>query len=143
MKQKFTKIVASAAIRDKNNGILLLRRARNFLDSDAGKGMWELPGGKVEFGEKVQNALKREIREETGIHVPDDFQLSEIFDYTIEDDKRIVHRIHIVYTFHLQPFPEIILSEEHDRYIIIYDPSEIRKYPMLQEIKKFVLSCLA
>ena len=29
-------------------------------------GKWQLPGGKVEFGEDIQRAIKREIYEETG-----------------------------------------------------------------------------
>lgn len=30
-------------------------------------GLWEIPGGKLEFGEKIENGVKREIEEETGM----------------------------------------------------------------------------
>jgi 8-oxo-dGTP diphosphatase len=33
------------------------------------KGLWEFPGGSVEFGEKLADALKREMREEFGIEI--------------------------------------------------------------------------
>jgi ADP-ribose pyrophosphatase YjhB (NUDIX family) len=42
--------------------ILLVRRAR-----EPAKGVYTFPGGRVEFGESLAEALTREIREETGL----------------------------------------------------------------------------
>jgi 8-oxo-dGTP diphosphatase len=33
------------------------------------RGLWEFPGGSVEFGETLADALKREMLEEYGIHI--------------------------------------------------------------------------
>ncbi len=33
------------------------------------RGRWEFPGGSVEFGERLEDALKREMREEYGIEI--------------------------------------------------------------------------
>jgi ADP-ribose pyrophosphatase YjhB (NUDIX family) len=44
--------------------VLLARR-----NQEPGKGEWSLPGGAVELGEKVVDALKREIAEEVGLTV--------------------------------------------------------------------------
>jgi|SRR5680860_417543 len=42
--------------------VLLIKKSRG-----AYKGMFDLPGGGIEFGEKTEEALKREFIEETGI----------------------------------------------------------------------------
>ncbi|MFW9978306.1 MAG: NUDIX hydrolase [Candidatus Thorarchaeota archaeon] len=43
-------------------GVLLVRR-----DKEPGKGLWSIPGGGVEVGETQQEALVREVLEETGV----------------------------------------------------------------------------
>lgn len=42
--------------------ILLIKRA-----NEPGKGLWAVPGGKVERGESLAEAATREVKEETGL----------------------------------------------------------------------------
>jgi 8-oxo-dGTP diphosphatase len=44
--------------------LLLVRRGR-----PPGEGLWSLPGGRVEPGETDAEAVRRELLEETGLHV--------------------------------------------------------------------------
>ncbi|MCF6745271.1 NUDIX domain-containing protein [Blastococcus sp. KM273128] len=53
-----------AVVHDRDRRLLLVRR-RN----DPGRGLWSLPGGRVEPGETVAGAVEREVREETGLRV--------------------------------------------------------------------------
>ena len=59
--------------------ILLIERGREPL-----KGYWSLPGGLVEAGEKLRDALRREIREETGLQVQP-VSMFEIFERILHD----------------------------------------------------------
>ncbi|WP_020484565.1 Nudix family hydrolase [Methylomonas sp. MK1] len=57
--------VAVGVIRDGNGRILITQRAKHAHQG----GLWEFPGGKLEAGEPVQQALARELAEEVGIQV--------------------------------------------------------------------------
>jgi 8-oxo-dGTP diphosphatase len=63
----------------RRNSILLIQRARHPL-----KGYWSLPGGLIETGEKIEDALTREVLEETGLIVRPQ-RLFEIFERIIPD----------------------------------------------------------
>lgn len=53
-----------AVIRDEAGRILLIKRGH-----DPGKGLWSVPGGRIEPGETDEQAVVREVREETGLEV--------------------------------------------------------------------------
>ena len=57
-------VVAVGAVILKNNKVLLIKRGE-----EPYKGFWSIPGGKVKFGERIKDALKREVKEETGLDI--------------------------------------------------------------------------
>jgi 8-oxo-dGTP diphosphatase len=72
-----TGFVAGAVVRDGGRVLLLRRRADDFLG-----GLWEIPSGRVEAGEDVLAALRRETAEETGLAVASVDTYLGYFDYT-------------------------------------------------------------
>jgi A/G-specific adenine glycosylase len=68
-------ITAVIAVIEVNNKILIQQRPKTGLLA----GLWEFPGGKVEISDKNhENALKREIMEETGIDITINRKLGQV-----------------------------------------------------------------
>lgn len=66
--------VAVAVVRNTRGEILVAQRPVHVHQG----GLWEFPGGKIESGETVQTALKRELHEEIGIVIEPERRLIEI-----------------------------------------------------------------
>lgn len=61
--------------------VLLVRRGAN-----PGKGLWAMPGGFINQDERIRDAVIRELREETGIKVPDPVLRGSIVEQDVFDD---------------------------------------------------------
>ena len=59
-----TVLVVAAALIDTDGRVLIAQRPSN----KSMAGLWEFPGGKINEGEKPENALVRELNEELGIN---------------------------------------------------------------------------
>jgi ADP-ribose pyrophosphatase YjhB (NUDIX family) len=67
----------SVVLTDEEGRILLARRA-----SEPDAGLWDLPGGFLDEDEHPHDAIRREMREETGLEVePGDFVTCYVDDY--------------------------------------------------------------
>lgn len=72
-------------------GIVIEHARILLLDQDTDNGRsWSLPGGKLETGETLAEALMREMHEETGIEI-EPGRLLYVCDYLPGGDKHVVH----------------------------------------------------
>ena len=84
-------IVGVGAVIVHEGNILLVKRRYEPL-----AGRWSLPGGTVEVGETLEEALAREMREETGLEVTVG-PVIEVFDRILHDaDKRVEYHFVLV-----------------------------------------------
>jgi mutator protein MutT len=75
--------VGGVVVRD--GRVLLARRGKQPL-----YGRWVVPGGTVELGETLEEALVREMREETGLEV-EPIELLTVFDRIQRDGERVLY----------------------------------------------------
>lgn len=80
--------VGGVVIRD--NCVLLIRRGREPL-----KGEWSIPGGMLELGENMEDGVKREVLEETGLKIVP-LEVLTVFDRIQKNGKRVRYHYVIV-----------------------------------------------
>ena len=97
-----------ALLFNKEGSLLALRRVPSDLYLP---GAWDLPGGKVEFGEAPGEAVVRETMEESGLHA----QVLGTLDFWMNFPVPEVQYIGIVFVC-VSSQTEVILSEEHDTF---------------------------
>jgi 8-oxo-dGTP diphosphatase len=74
----------------KDDQVLLIKRGR-----EPGLGQWSIPGGMVDAGETVKEAVQREIQEETGL-VVEVLDLVEVFERIIPNNQGRIQYHYVV-----------------------------------------------
>jgi 8-oxo-dGTP diphosphatase len=82
MAKRYT-LVLRGILEDPNGRFLLMQRSSK---SKGWPGRWEFPGGKVDRGEELTEALIREWKEETGLDVVP-MACEDMFDWEREQDR--------------------------------------------------------
>ena len=122
--------VATKAFIIYDDKVLLLRESSNYKDS-AHTGKLDLPGGRVELGQKFDESLLREIKEETGLDVEigKPFFVNESYP-TVRGENWQIIRIFFECN---SKSKDVILSEDHSEFIWI-KPEEYVKYNLIENL---------
>ncbi|KAF5079945.1 Nucleoside triphosphatase NudI [anaerobic digester metagenome] len=96
---------------DPDGKILILKRST---DSKTNPGKWELPGGKVDQNESFDQALLREVYEETGLKITPDHVVG-----VSEQNLHIIRAVHIIMSGRIVD-GELTLSHEHEGYAWVF-----------------------
>jgi len=86
-------LVGVGAIIIRGDTVLLVKR-----NKEPSKGMWSIPGGLVEIGETVKDALRREVMEECNVEV-EPKELYEVVDAVSRDDKSAIRFHYVIVDF--------------------------------------------
>mgnify|MGYP002521737350 CR=1 FL=1 len=110
-----------AAIIIKNNKIFITQRGYGEF-----KDYWEFPGGKIENGETKEEALIREIKEETNLDIKN-IKLCAIKEWRFEDNIR-----YIGFLYKTNKFKGTLKSSNEGNVFFIKE-SEINNYKLSQD----------
>ena len=113
-------LVAACALIDSDRRVLLTRRP-------AGKsmeGLWEFPGGKMERGERPEDTLIRELREELGIAVSEDCLAPLTF------ASHAYEEFHLLMPLYVCRRWEGIVEAKEAQEVAWVRPSQLKNYPM-------------
>ncbi len=86
-------VVGVGAIIIENDRVLLIQRGHAPM-----QGEWSLPGGALEVGETLEDGVKREVLEETGLHVKPVARV-EVFDRIARDKSGRVQYHYVLVDF--------------------------------------------
>lgn len=92
------------------------------------RGWWVAPGGKMESGESAREAVTREFREETGLHVQNP-ELKGIFTIVIKEDDEIIDEW-MMFTFVTSDIKGEMLTESPEGKLQWTDIATVKNLPM-------------
>jgi 8-oxo-dGTP diphosphatase len=118
--------------------VLLLREAGKYEDG-TNVGRYDVPGGRVEPGQRFDESLLREINEETGLTV----EVGRPF--FVNEWRPVVRgeQWQIIGTFFecIAKDEKVVLSKDHDEYVWI-DPKDFKQYNIIENLVPMFLSYL-
>jgi len=124
-----------AAIID-GSRILLVRRGQ-----DPGRGLWSIPGGLIELGEKVRDAMLREVKEETGLEIQIE-RLLDVADSIFRDEQERIHFHYVVVRFLARPVTTLVEPRSDVFEAKWVEFNDIARFPLTEGAEKLVRTFL-
>ena len=113
-------LVAACALIDADGRVLIAQRP----EGKSMAGLWEFPGGKVDPGERPEDALIRELKEELGIVVNEACLAPLTFaSHTYED-------FHLLMPLYVCRRWEGMVTPRENQKLAWVRPNKLRDYPM-------------
>ena len=126
MKEKFG-IVVKCLLKNEYNKYLILKKTEEEAKNDVSENLYDIPGGRIEYGEEITDALIREVFEETGIKLKLN-QIEKIIDAKSIITKDKINLVVITYIANIKNCSVKISSEHSEFYWIDKNFKDLPKW---------------
>jgi len=114
------------------NGRILLEKRKG----EPGKGKWSIPGGLVELGERAEQTVIREVREETNLEVENPELIDVVDSITFDEGGRI--KYHFVIIDYFVKLKGGTVKAADDAAELKWVPfNEVEKYDLTRTFREF------
>jgi 8-oxo-dGTP diphosphatase len=113
-------LVAACALIDADGRVLIAQRP----EGKSMAGLWEFPGGKIETGERPEQSLIRELKEELGIVIKEDCLAPLTFASHLYPDFHLLMPLYVCRRW------EGFVKAQEGQSLKWVRPTELRDYPM-------------
>jgi ADP-ribose pyrophosphatase YjhB (NUDIX family) len=118
-----------------NDGKIVLAKRGN----EPGKGKWSIPGGLVELGESITNAVIREAKEETSLNVADPKLVDVVDTVSLDAENKIMY--HYVIVDYFVKVKDGVLKADSDADELHWVPfEEVENYVLTSSFREFFRS---
>jgi len=132
MKQIVQKIIVAGIVIDNGKALIIQRSGK-----DAFPDLWELPSGKRDDFEKSKDALKREVKEETGLNI-EPLVPVHVFEFRVEKEKEIRDSTQISFLVKPVGKGQVKLSKEHQNFAWV-SKDGLNKYNLSTDTKNAII----
>ena len=114
------------------SGKILLEKRKN----EPGRGKWSIPGGIVELGESLEQAVIREVKEETGLDVEEPEHIDVVDNVTKDENGEIKYHFVIVdYLVKLRGGTPKASSDADELRWVLFD--QVEEYDLTKTFRDF------
>ena len=115
---------------------LLVKRGK-----EPAKGAWSIPGGAVEIGETIRDAVAREIKEETGLEI-EVRDLLSVFERVFRDDSGRIKYHYVLIDYHAVPVGGTLIAGSDAAEVAFFEPHQLERLGLADVTARVVAMAL-